>query len=382
MGYRNHRRPRRGRVRRCALFCAVLAFAACAKRAPARPPLEHDAYVWQRHWSADLNEAVRLAPAAIGTLRVLARQRAGALRAPVEVAVDTAALVRSGREVVAVFRIDGGAPLDDAGQGVSLDEIARVARTWREHGVRVRGVEIDHDCATASLPAYARWLWRGRAMLGGLTLSITALPTWVASPFLPGLVDAVDDVVVQLHTVAAPVLFEPGQARAWAEAWSRATRRDFRVALPTYRASLIDGTSLAAEPAQEAGFLAELTARPIQGLLGIAWFRLGHAADPDAWSAATLAAVVGGAPLGPRILASLVDTGEGALDVVLENHGNVAGETPATLAFSGQIDILDGVHGYAVRDSLLVARTRPWLQPGETAVVGFVRGKGIEVGLP
>jgi hypothetical protein len=279
---------------------------------------------------------------------------------------------------VAVFRIDGTASLDD----VSIDEIVRLARAWRERGVRVRGVEIDHDCPTAALAGYAAWLAGARSALAGLALSITALPTWVTSPVLPGLVGAVDDVVVQLHTIAAPVLFDTGQARNHAEAWARASKRSFRVALPTYQARLIDGTLLAAEPLPLAGFLADLKARPIAGLSGIVWFRLGNSADPNAWSPTTLAAVVGGAPLGAQIGARLVETNQGALDIVLQNRGNLDGEGPEVLALSGAIEILDGVRGFTAHGSALRARARPRLRAGESAVVGYVRGRGIDVAIP
>jgi hypothetical protein len=349
----------------------------CGRPAGARLALTHEAYVWQHDWSEEVAAAVVNAPPEIGALRVLARERQGARRAIISTAVDVAGLAGSGREVVAVLRIDGTASLAD----LSIDEVARIARDWQAQGVRVRGVEIDHDCATSALPGYAAWLAAARRELSGLTLSITALPTWATSPALLPLVATVDDVVVQLHTIAAPVLFEPGQARAYAESWWRATKRDFRVALPTYRARLVDGTPLVADPQVIAGFLAEMGRKPVPGLRGVVWFRLGHDADPGAWSGATLAAVVRGTPLRAQLAARLLDGPEGALDIVLENHGNLDGEAPAMLALSGQIEILDGVRGFVAQGSTLLAQRQPRLRPGERAVVGFVRGKDLQVAI-
>jgi hypothetical protein len=361
-----------------ALLCGAMSACSRPSQRARETPLSCDAYVWQRRWSAQLGEAVEQAPAAIRGLRVLALERSGAQRVPVAVAVDVAALARSGREVVAVFRIDGTAPLD----GVAVDEIAEVAHAWRRQGVRVRGLEIDHDCATAALPAYAAWLGRARARQDDLALSITALPTWLASPALPALLANVAEAVVQLHAIAAPVLFDPGQARSFAEAWSRVAGRAFRVALPTYRARLRDGTRLAADPASVAGFLADLRKRPIPGLSGVAWFRLGHAGDADAWAAPTLAAVMHGTPLAADIAARLVDGGSGAFDVVVENRGSLDGDMPGILSLRGDIDVLDGVRGLVAHGSSLVAATPTRLRAGERAVVGYVRGKGIHVAVP
>ena len=44
------------------------------------------------------------------------------------------------------------------------------------------GVEIDYDCPTSKLPAYARFLVELRSRLARrMALSITALPTWMNS---------------------------------------------------------------------------------------------------------------------------------------------------------------------------------------------------------
>ncbi|MFY0577454.1 DUF3142 domain-containing protein [Cystobacter fuscus] len=197
----------------------------------------------------------------------------------------------------------------------------------------MRGIEVDHDCATAALAGYADWLERERAALEGeLSLSITALPTWSGSPALPRLASLPDHVVLQVHAVRAPTLFTAGQARGFVEAWARVTDRPFQVALPTYRVRLRDGTPLSAEPREVARFLAALRERPVAGVSGLVWFRLGHRGDAEAWSLPTLTAVVRGEPLVPRFLPRLVDAGGGTLDIVLENTGHVDAEAPTRLS--------------------------------------------------
>ncbi len=350
---------------------------ACTRETPPAPLVQH-AYVWQRAWSPELARAVTEAPAELGVLRVLARERSGPGRTPVDVAVDVEALARGGREVVAVMRVDGTAPLD----GISLEEVATHARAWRARGVRVRGIELDHDCATSALAAYANWLAAERGRLGDLALSITALPTWSGSPELARLASLPDELVVQVHAVRAPTLFSPEEARGFVEAWARATPRPFLVALPTYRVRLRDGTRLSAEPREVARFVAGLREHPVKGVKGLLWFRLGHPGDPDAWSLPTLTAVVRGEALEPRLSPRLVDAGGGTLDIVIENTGRVDAEAPARLTLSGRLELLDGVGGYAPRGSSLVARTPPRLRVGERRVIGFVRGSEVALAAP
>lgn len=346
---------------------------ACSRGTPA--PLTHEAYVWQRDWSPELSDALTHVPPELGTLRVLARELSGPRRTPVDVAVDVEALARSGREVVAVLRVDGTAPLE----GVSLAEVAAHARAWRARGVRVRGIEVDHDCATAALAAYADWLQRERAQVKDLSLSITALPSWATSSDVKRLASIPDDVVLQVHAVRAPTLFTPEEARDFVESWSRATGRAFRVALPTYRVRLRDGTRLTSEPQEVSRFVASLRERPVRGVTGVLWFRLGHRADVDAWSLPTLEAVVRGEPLTPSLTPRLVDAGGGTRDIVIENTGRVDADAPSRLTLSGNLEVLDGVGGYAPHGTSLVARTPPRLRVGERRVVGFVRGTEVSL---
>jgi hypothetical protein len=357
-----------------ATVCFALSLA-CACRRPQIVPLSHDAYVWQRGWSPDLADALVALPSEIGGLRVLARERAGALRTGVNVAVDEAALAHSGRPIVAVMRVEGTAPLED----VSIDEVLDIVARWRDRGLPVRGVEIDHDCATAALPGYAVWLSHARARLGGFLLSITALPTWVSSTALPRVLASVDEVVLQLHTIKAPSLFDAAAARDVAGTWSRVSQRPFRVALPSYRARLLDGSVLAADPPAIARFLADLRNCPVPGLAGVVWFRLGHRADPGAWSTGTLAAVIRGSPLPVQIAPRLREAEGGALDVVLENIGSVDGQGPSLVAFSGKIQILEGVRGFVAHDAALIAPTTPHLRAGDAIVIGYVRGAGVHL---
>ncbi|MFP2909067.1 hypothetical protein ACLESD_29305 [Pyxidicoccus sp. 3LFB2] len=115
---------------------------------------------------------------------------------------------------------------------------------------------------------------------------------------------------------------------------------------------------------------------------GVLWFRLGHRGDPDAWSLPTLEAVLRGEPLEARLTPRLVDAGGGTRDIVIENTGRVDAEAPARLTLSGNLEVLDGVGGYAPRGASLVARTPPRLRAGERRVIGFVRGTEVSLVVP
>lgn len=67
-------------------------------------------------------------------------------------------------------------------------------------GATVAGVQLDLDAPTRLLPGYAEILRASRrALPSGLELSMTGLPTWLSSPDLAAVVDAVDFWVPQCY---------------------------------------------------------------------------------------------------------------------------------------------------------------------------------------
>jgi hypothetical protein len=277
-----------------AIVAVVLIVAAAATRPAARPraaPLTHDAYVWQRRWTGAVRDAVATAPSELAGLRVLTVDVDAA--GPGWAEVDAATLAAAGRPVTAVVRI-AGARLP--AEVPMADVLARVA-AWRAAGVEVVGVEIDHDCASAALPDYAAWLARHRPP-APLRFSITALPAWADSAALRAVAAAVDELVVQVHAVRAPALFEPraagpgwrgsrGGAGGGAAGGAADLRRWWRArssarARPRSRPSCAG--SSAATPADPRRRVVPL---PVAG-------------DDRAWAVATLRAVIAGAPLRGR----------------------------------------------------------------------------------
>ncbi|PZW77361.1 uncharacterized protein DUF3142 [Pseudomonas sp. 2848] len=249
-------------------FCVVLAALAGCRPEPA-PPLDQQLYIWQRQWQPAHEQALADSRADFSTLRVLALQaqpKAGWSRA----LVDLPRLKADGRPVIAVVRLDGQLPaldLQEAGP-----QVARLLADWQAGGVPLDGLEIDHDSGSARLADYGEFLLQLREQLPpGLKLSITALPAWLGSPHLPALLQAVDSSVLQVHAVSDPRrgLFDPAQARQWAERWSRVGDKPFHLALPAYGVALLPDTGGAPvveseTPLNRGGERRELLADPQQ----------------------------------------------------------------------------------------------------------------------
>ncbi|MBB5884633.1 DUF3142 domain-containing protein [Xanthomonas sp. LMG 8992] len=389
---------------RCALLGLSLLLGGCAASSPA--PLEQQVYIWQRQWSGAHAAALAQTRADFSALRVLALQahpRAGWGRA----AVDLRQLAADGRPVIAVVRLDGQLPALDATRINA--EIRQVVHTWRTAGVTLRGVEIDHDCATARLPAYAALLRRLRSVLpADLSLSITALPAWLDSPALTALLRTVDSSVLQVHAVNAPAagLFDPVQARRWADRYARRSATPFWLALPAYGVALVDGTDadaaplieseaplvasgtrreLRVSPQQLAGFVDALRAHRPPHLAGIVWFRLPLPGDRRAWPLATLQAVVHGRALHAAVQVQASGTGP-VYDLTLANHGNAAAAPPRRVILRGSIceagDALGDyrLHLPAPAPSFVRTTTSPPLAAGERRVLGWVRCRTLHTG--
>ncbi len=342
--------------------------------AEARAPraLGHDTYLWQRSWTGAVRASVAAAPRELRGLRVLMVELgAGDAVWP---AVDTATLRDAARPVTAVVRIDG-ARLPAA---LSIDPVIARVDAWRAAGVDVVGVEIDHDCATAALPDYAVWLARARPA-APLAWSITALPTWADSAALADVAAAVDELIVQVHAVRAPRIFDGAEARRDLARFAAAVpSAALRVALPTYQVE-VDGLLRRSPPAEIARFVRWLERGDAPRVRGVVWFRLPVAGDRDAWPAATLSAVIRGERLAPAIAARLIVRGA-AFDLELTNRGTVAGPWPA-LRLRGDVRAADLLGGYVASPSDPRRFTPPAreLPAGATIVVGWATGKAISI---
>jgi len=380
----------------------LLTLSACEPVAPTKQ-FDQQLYIWQRQWRPAHAEALAQSRADFSTLRVLALQaqpQEGWTRAR----IDPAMLKADGRPIIAVVRLDGQLPqLDSA---AIHGQIQRLLSDWQAAGLAVVGLEIDHDCASARLPAYAELLKSLRqALPAQLKLSITALPAWLASPPLEKLLASVDSSVLQVHAVSNPALglFAPQTALRWAHAYAARSPKPFYLALPAYGVGLIESTAgaplveseaplntraprreLQAEPEQVADLIQALQTDPPENLAGLIWFRLPLAGDRRAWPLRTLQAVARGQVLQANIGIE-IHRGGALAELSLHNNGNLNGALPARIELStAHCDGADAVGGYHLQRSanrLVWLRQSPGqLAAGQQLALGWARCQTIEQG--
>ncbi|WP_148260576.1 DUF3142 domain-containing protein [Achromobacter xylosoxidans] len=356
-------------AKRCsaAIFSVLLLLlAACGKQAD----LPGDAYVWQRVWTPPVSQALADSADIVRAWRVLMGEMNPDGRW-FTAAPDLAALAAAKRPVIMVLRLDGRA--DALPSAEVLARIAAARSAWRDAGVALAGIEIDYDCPTSKLPAYAAFLAALKPGLGpDLPLSITALPTWLNGSGLDELLRIPDEAVLQVHAVLSPEqgLFNAKRASAWLTAFADRTQRPWRVALATYgsrvswnddgsiaaveseRSALLPGgraSELVATPASMAAFVDEIHRSRPPGLAGIVWFRLPTARDERAWSPTTWRAVLTRQPLLPTLSVTARATGgNGAQDLILSNGGNADAALPFAIRWDGACRAADGINGYTL----------------------------------
>jgi hypothetical protein len=374
------------------LLCAVGLSQSTLPTGAPRSPLPHDAYIWQRVWTPQVIAAAQRSADLVRTWHVLVAE-ADSTGHWIKVAVPWEALQSTGRPIVAVVRIDGR--LDDARMPPLLDRIALLAAT-----PAVSGLEIDYDCPTSKLVAYAGFLEELKARLPAtLKLSITALPTWMNSPALERLAPNVDELVLQVHAVDDPHhgLFDPAQADRWVHAFARRIPRPIRVALPAYdvrvtwrrdgrlasvegERPLLTGTApsetLRTSPEAIVAFLHAMQRDAPDSLTGIVWFRLPTDNDRRAWSLDTWRAVVMDRLPAATLNATLVATDNpGLWTVTLANDGIVDATAPRHVRLDPTCTLADGANGFRLIAGapLSLQGTGGRLRAHESRVIGWAR---------
>lgn len=335
----------------------------------AGPSAVFDAWLWQRAASpAVLRAVARFGAVSRGRLHV--------------VAVDGDFQQRDGSLVRVLAEISSPVVLTMRLQALPDDttRLTDTLRWWRQHGVQVAAVEIDHDCATAGLSAYARWLSSfGTALRSTVStvsagepgettevgVEITALPTWLTDPAHRAVFAAADDVTLQVHAIAAPALLDVGAAR---DAIARALleRPDMRVALPSYAVTLKTGQALYARPADVAAVRLAAGA--------VTWFRLPTDDDDTAWDWATLLAVDSAPGViadVDRVTVSTVEDGDGTVRVVVDNGLGLAAPLPAVRVTGAAA--MDAIIPGRLTGTTLSSSQARFLLPLGRAVLGWAR---------
>jgi hypothetical protein len=376
------------------ILSVLLLITACQRTPP--PALTHGVYVWQRAWDARLVAAVNEARSFAGSLHVLALQFDDGRY--VEAQADWKVVYATGLPITVVARINGSkSPRTDW----FIDVLGAHGRTWAAYSGGHFDLELDYDCGTDLLAAYAQLLRKIRASVPAIrTLSITALPAWRDAAALDDVLAAVDFSVLQVHSVSRPDegLFDGVRARGWVAEWARRSgTRPFLVALPAYGARFkldLDGTVAAVEseqrlPARSAAarevrvdpreiaiWLDDLRARRYPNLAGIVWFRLPRDGDERTWALRTLRAVVDGQPLQSALRVATPIRDNGAIDVSLHSDGSIDAPPPGAVVVDGHCTAGDGVNGYRLVRSprwRFESDTVEPLRAGSGRLVGWLR---------
>jgi len=393
------------------LLSLTLGAAGCREQAAPRPtPLTHAAYVWRQGWdpAAVASLADRTWPAGLTELNILVGE-CGLGAVGRRVVPPWPALLGTGKTLSLSVRIGtrqalGGSVEPDLAEGLTL-----LRQGWAEAraaGVTVASVQVDFDCPSRLLPAYAERIAAAKRAWPEVRVTVTTLPTWLKAPGFAQLIAAADGWTLQLHGTERPNLAKPSplfaeaQALRWVE-HAETFGRPFRLALPTYSylacysaagaylgvraesAELPKGTArtqvLPADPAQVVGLLRRLENRRHALVLGIDWFRLPFPGDRQNWTMAGWAQVIAQQAIPNECTLELKV--EGALaDIALLNATGQPLPLPAVeVAWRGTRALgADATTDWVAASGPEIVTFRPhpragFLAPGERRVVGWVR---------
>ncbi len=376
------------------LTATLVAQVGCSRSSSS--PLVHQAYIWQREWSAAVVHAIRAAPGEITGWRVLLAEvyPSGAWHS---VYPDITALLDSGRPLTGVLRIDGRTPLQ------LLPDIAHELTVhWATVGAtRWSAVEIDYDCPTRMLGGYVAFLIKLREVLPhDVSISVTVLPTWIGSNDLPHLIAATDRTVLQVHSVLNPRqgLFDPAVARRWIRSYAALASHPFLIALPDYGSRVSwdpygriiaissesneligtpDSKELQADPVAVETLLRALQSSHPKQLYGVVWFRLPVDGDQRIWSTETWTRVIRTQPLSRRLELQLEPDSYGTHKLVLENTGSADELLPRAVVLTVRCAASDGEGPYSVErqeDRTVWRRASArWLPVGHAISIGWSR---------
>src|SRR5438477_12539740 len=204
-------------------------------------------YLWQRDWTAAVNDAVLEAQKRMDGLVVLGGAIGCAGKKPEAVRADINWETLKSHDVscslalrIAPYR--GPFAADDARARFIVGAAKSLVDLAASHGIALSEFQLDFDCAQKDLREFRAWLRVLREAVYPLRFVITTLPSWLDDPEFVPLVREADGYVLQVHSVPysnaydRTTLCDVALARTWV---GKAARLGFpfSVALPAYRCS-------------------------------------------------------------------------------------------------------------------------------------------------
>jgi hypothetical protein len=381
--------------------------------------MSQEAYVWQRSWTEPVRQSVQDHAADFSGLVVLKAEVSCTGKHPgvVSVPIHYETLVKTKRPVGIAIRIgpyqgpfSTDAPATKLIFGVAQSALAEA----KQHQLAVRELQLDFDCAESQLDGYRLWVQALHARIAPMSLTITALPSWLKQPAFGRLVSTTDGYVLQVHSLERPrdattafTLCDPVLAQRAVERAGE-FQVPFRVALPTYGYRIAFDSAgrfvgLSAEgPArswppgvQER----EVRADPIElaqltqfwatnhppAMQGLIWYRLLITNDILNWRWPTLSAIVALRSPHESVRAESRRVEPGLVEISLANNGELdissrlAVEVRWSREGGARLVAADGLRGFETVDegpSTLRLQNQSQscrLPAGERQVIGWLR---------
>jgi hypothetical protein len=375
---------------KAAATATVALLALCAAGTTLGDPLSHEAYVWQRAWTAPVRDAISQHASRLSGLTVLSAEVSWKAGQPqvIRVPLDYSLLTNAPCPIGLAFRI-GPCPAslstNPATTAFLVDTAASLIADARSHRLTPSELQIDYDCASSKLDGYRAWVEAFRQKAAPVPVIITALqrPRALDAPF---------------------TLCDPAAAR---QAVERAARigLPFRVALPTYGyltafddqgrfvGLSAEGPSKAwpenvrlrevrSSPAELAELVRFWTANRPSAMRGVIWYRLPVAGDSLNWRWPTLGAIVAGQVPRESFRAEPRRVEPGLVEIRLVNDGTL--DLSLRLAIkvrwqNARRVAADGLRGFDWVDGgpsivKFQTTTQPcYLPAGEKLVIGWLR---------
>ncbi|HOJ33466.1 MAG TPA: DUF3142 domain-containing protein [Candidatus Hydrogenedentes bacterium] len=300
------------------------------KREEKKQRWQNAVYVWQTVWQEPVRRAVSTAAESGCRIMFLAAEihsvnESVSIRKCIP---DWQTISQISQPVTAVFRLDTSIAQDlDKKRDLILstlsDLVKEIQKETTARHFQMNEVQLDFDCPTSKLRSYGILLTKFREAFPKLTVSATVLPTWLKTHAMRYLVDELDYMVVQVHTLERNSSAEQSLLLFNADRFETYIRRassweiPYFLAFPTYGYTVVfdergdlygvyaeepsetprDGftaVEVTADPAQLSESVAKLKEDVPKNCLGIAWFRLPIATDKRNWSWDTLVDVMSG----------------------------------------------------------------------------------------
>lgn len=213
-----------------AVSCIISGFVNCESKIPrASGPITQEIYIWQRYWNGQVQDSLATAPVRLAGLVILGAEVSfnDGVPATVLCEPDYEFLRESGTPVGLALRIGpwSGPFSENDELAVYLATLAKELVTRaNDSGVEISDLQIDFDCAEASLDGYTLWVRAIKDEIDPTPLVITALPCWLKHREFRQLAEISDGYVLQVHSIERPqgpdddfTLCDPVRSLNWIE---------------------------------------------------------------------------------------------------------------------------------------------------------------------